>query len=136
MRFIVGIGVLIVIGVFGSIAHAVSPPSFQPAVAGTAAPNEATASDGTLLDFRDATYSIGWSSVEVDGYIVNTGSADAQNPWVICHATDTGGGDHLGQVQSTGYIGAGERYPFHLTIDMGTATPADTSPACTVLWKQ
>src|SRR5690242_12930809 len=100
MRFIVGIGVLVVIGVFGSIAHSVSPPSFQPAAVGTASPNEATASDGKLLDFRDATYSIGWSSVEVNGYIVNTGSVDAQNPWVICHATDTGGVDHVGQVQA------------------------------------
>jgi hypothetical protein len=131
MRFIIGIAVFLIVG---AIAHNSHPPSFQPATPG-AGPDQSQYQPGGLLDFRDTTYSIG-SSVIVDGYILNTGSANATDVWVVCHASDSSGGDHVGSAQANGYIAPSERYGFEVTVAMSGNSPLDQQPSCSVLWKQ
>jgi hypothetical protein len=135
MRFIIGIAVLLIVGAVGAVEHNTHPPTFQPAAPG-AVPNETPYPTGDLLDFRDTTYSIGSSSVVVDGYIVNTGSADATDVRVVCHASDSSGIDHVGSAQANGYIAPSERYGFEVTVAMSGDSPLDQQPSCTVLWKQ
>jgi hypothetical protein len=134
MRFIIGIAVLLIVGAVGAIAHHSNTPTFQPATMG--APDQSQYQTGDLLDFRDTTYSIGSSSVMVDGYILNTGSSNATDVWVVCHASDSSGLDHVGSAQANGYIAPSERYGFVVTVAMAGNSPVDRQPSCTVMWKQ
>ena len=135
MRFIIGIAVFLIVGAVGAIAHNSHPPTFQPSTTG-AVPDQSQYQTGDLLDFRDTTYSIGSSSVIVDGYILNTGSANATDVWVVCHASDSSGLDHVGSAQANGYIAPSERYGFEVTVSMAGNSPLDRQPSCTVMWKQ
>jgi hypothetical protein len=136
MRPIIAIAVFLVVAAIGAIEHNSHPPTFQPVSSSAGVPNESQYQTGDLLDFRDTTYSIGSSSVRVDGYILNTGNTNAKHVWVACHASDSSGADHIGSAEANGYIAPSERYGFEVTIGMSGNSPLDHQPSCTVLWKQ
>jgi hypothetical protein len=136
MRFIIGIAVLAVAAAIGAIEHNIQPPTFQPSASSAGVPDQSQYQTGDLLDFRDTTYSIGSSSVKVDGYILNTGSANAKDVWVVCHASDSSGTDHVGSARANGYIAPNERYGFEITVGLSGNSALDQQPSCTVLWKQ